>query len=68
MQGRVTNADPDSVAMWLEKLREIHPLGVQVYTLDREPADKRIERVSAATLSWIADAVRWRSRLKVEIF
>jgi wyosine [tRNA(Phe)-imidazoG37] synthetase (radical SAM superfamily) len=68
VQGRVTNADPDSVAMWLEKLREIHPLGVQVYTLDREPADKRIERVSAATLSWIADAVRWRSRLKVEIF
>jgi wyosine [tRNA(Phe)-imidazoG37] synthetase (radical SAM superfamily) len=68
VQGRVTNADPDSVAMWLEKLRQIHPLGVQVYTLDREPADKRIERVSATTLRWIADAVRWRSRLKVEIF
>ena len=23
VQGRVTNADPDPVAMWLEKLREI---------------------------------------------
>jgi len=68
VQGRVTNADPDSVAMWLEKLREIHPLEVQVYTLDREPADKRIERVSPTTLRWIADAVRWRAGLKVEIF
>jgi wyosine [tRNA(Phe)-imidazoG37] synthetase (radical SAM superfamily) len=46
VQGRVINADPDSVAMWIDKVREIHPLGVQLYTLDREPADKRIETVS----------------------
>ena len=68
VQGRVTNADPDSVAMWIDKVREIHPLGVQVYTLDREPADKRIEKVSLTTLRWIAHAVRWRAGLHAEVF
>lgn len=68
VQGRVTNADPDSVAMWIEKLREIHSLGVQVYTLDREPADKKIDKVSLTTLRWITDAVRWRAGLQAEVF
>jgi wyosine [tRNA(Phe)-imidazoG37] synthetase (radical SAM superfamily) len=68
VQGRVTNADPDSVAMWIDKVREIHPLGVQVYTLDREPADKKIEKVSLTTLYWIADTVRWRAGLGAEVF
>jgi wyosine [tRNA(Phe)-imidazoG37] synthetase (radical SAM superfamily) len=68
VQGRVTNADPDSVALWLERVHEIHPLGVQVYTLDREPADKRIEKVSLATLQWIADQVQWRAGVPAEIY
>jgi wyosine [tRNA(Phe)-imidazoG37] synthetase (radical SAM superfamily) len=68
VQGRVTNADPDSVALWLERVHDIHPLGVQVYTLDREPADKRIERVSLATLQWIADQVQWRAGIPAEVY
>lgn len=32
-------------------------LRIQIYTLDREPADKRIEKVSLATLQWIANEV-----------
>jgi wyosine [tRNA(Phe)-imidazoG37] synthetase (radical SAM superfamily) len=68
VQGRVTNADPDSVAIWIDKVREIHPLAVQVYTLDREPADKQIEQVSQATLAWIARAVRWRTGLPAAVF
>jgi wyosine [tRNA(Phe)-imidazoG37] synthetase (radical SAM superfamily) len=68
VQGRVTNADPDSVSLWIEKVREIHPLGVQIYTLDREPADRRIERVSLPTLQWIADEVRWRAGVNAEVF
>ncbi len=68
VQGRVTNADPDSVAMWIEKIREIHPLAVHIYSLDREPADKRIERVSLATLEWIANEVRWRAGVVADVF
>jgi wyosine [tRNA(Phe)-imidazoG37] synthetase (radical SAM superfamily) len=58
VQGRVTNAAPDSVGLWVDRVRDIRPLGVQIYTLDREPADKRIEKVSFATLQWIANEVR----------
>jgi wyosine [tRNA(Phe)-imidazoG37] synthetase (radical SAM superfamily) len=68
VQGRVTNADPDSVAPWIEKVREIHPLTVYIYSLDREPADKRIEPVSLATLEWIANEVRWRGGAAAEVF
>jgi wyosine [tRNA(Phe)-imidazoG37] synthetase (radical SAM superfamily) len=68
VQGRVTNADPDSVSMWMDKIREIHPLTVQVYTLDREPADKRIERVNLTTLRWIVDEVCWRAGVPAEVF
>jgi wyosine [tRNA(Phe)-imidazoG37] synthetase (radical SAM superfamily) len=68
VQGRVTNADLDSVELWVEKVREIRPLGVQVYTLEREPADKRVEKVSLTTLQWIAEQVRWRAGVPVEMF
>lgn len=68
VRGRVINTDPDSVEMWIEKVREIHPLGVQVYTLDREPADKRIEKVSLTTLRWIANEVRWRAGVQSDVF
>ena len=68
VRGRITNADPDSVQMWVEKVREIQPLGVQLYTLDREPVDKQIEKVSHTTLEWIANEVRWRAGVPAEIF
>jgi len=68
VQGRVTNADPDSVGLWIEKIREIHPLAVHIYSLDREPADKRIERVNLTTLEWIANEVRWRVGVQAAVF
>lgn len=68
VQGRVTNADPDSVQAWIEKVREIVPLAVQIYSLDREPADRKIARVSRNTLEWIANSVRWRAGVRVEVF
>jgi wyosine [tRNA(Phe)-imidazoG37] synthetase (radical SAM superfamily) len=68
VQGRISNADPDSVALWIESLREIHPSLVQVYTLDRTPADSRISKVNRPTLEWIASQVRWRAGVKAEIY
>lgn len=68
VQGRVTNADPDSVGIWIERVREIHPLIVHVYSLDREPADRRIEKVSLTTLQWIVGELRWRAGIPSEAF
>ena len=68
VQGRITNADPDSVALWIQSVREIHPLLAQIYTLDRVPADHRIRGVNRPTLEWIASQVRWRAGVKAEIY
>ncbi len=68
VQGRITNADPDSVALWVESVREIRPLAVQIYTLDRVPADARIWKVNRPTLEWIASQARWRAGVKAEIY
>ncbi len=68
VQGRVTNADPESVELWLEKLKEIQPSLVQVYTLDRPPADKKLWKVNVATLQWIVSQVRWQAGLRAEIY
>lgn len=68
VQGRLTNADPDSVSLWIEKVRDIRPLAVQVHTLDREPADEKLEKVNLATLQWIADQVQWGAGVPAEVF
>ncbi|MFQ5684943.1 MAG: radical SAM protein [Candidatus Binatia bacterium] len=68
VQGRVTNADPDSIELWLEKVNEIQPVMVQVYSLDRVPAERRLWKVNFATLQWIANQVRWRVGVSVEVY
>lgn len=68
LQGRVCNSDPDSVELWIEKVREIGPLLVQVYTLDRGTADKRIWKVSIPTLQWIARQVHWQAGIHAEVY
>lgn len=68
VQGRVTNADPDSVSLWVEKVRDIRPLGIQVYTLEREPADEKLEKVNLATLQWIANQVHWQAGVPADVF
>jgi wyosine [tRNA(Phe)-imidazoG37] synthetase (radical SAM superfamily) len=68
VQGKVTNADPDSIDLWIDKVGEIRPSLVQVYSLARGPADPKIEKVNVATLQWIADRLRWRTGLQVEVY
>jgi wyosine [tRNA(Phe)-imidazoG37] synthetase (radical SAM superfamily) len=68
VQGRATNADPDSVSLWIEKVRDIRPTVVQVYTLDRPPADSKIEKVNLPTLQWIAEQVRFQAGLPAEVY
>jgi wyosine [tRNA(Phe)-imidazoG37] synthetase (radical SAM superfamily) len=68
VQGRVTNADPDSVAAWVETVRQIHPSLVHIYTLDRVPADARVWKVNRPTLEWIASQLLWRAGVKAEIY
>jgi len=68
VQGRVTNADPDSVELWIQKVEEIQPMLVQIYSLDRVPAERRLWKVNLATLQWIANQVRWRVGVPVKVY
>ncbi|MFQ5851299.1 MAG: radical SAM protein [Candidatus Binatia bacterium] len=68
VQGRVTNADPNSLQHWIEKVKEIQPILVQVYTLDRVPAERRLWRVNLPTLQWIARQVYWQAGVKAEVY
>jgi len=68
VQGRDTNSDPDSVHEWVEKVNAIQPELVQVYSLDRVPAERRLWKVNRATLEWIASQVRWRAAVPAEVY
>jgi wyosine [tRNA(Phe)-imidazoG37] synthetase (radical SAM superfamily) len=58
--GPVTNASPEEVTAWLEQLALIKPVALQVYTMDRVPADRRVEPVDTEELERIAAQARAR--------
>ena len=58
VSGRVDNSTDDEVAGWVRLVTDLHPRSVQVYTLDRGPADRGIVPVAAGRLRAIASALR----------
>jgi len=68
VQGRVTNADPNSIEDWVKKVKEIQPVMVQIFTLDRAPAEKRLWKVNLPTLQWIARQVYWQAGVKAKVY
>ena len=57
VQGRICNTSEEELAPWLQRLGEIKPRLVQVYSLDRVPPDSKLERVSAEELDAIAQRI-----------
>lgn len=54
VEGRVDNTSDDVVARWISRVGQINPLSVQVYTLDRIPADRGLIPVDRERLRSIA--------------
>lgn len=46
IDGSVTNADEKAVQSWLKVIKELQPKTVQIYTLDRPPADSNLTAVN----------------------
>ena len=62
MRGIVDGFDFDNtgatyVLPWLEALRRIHPREVMVYTIDREPPERRLQKAPREVLDSIRDRV-----------
>lgn len=66
--GRVANTAPAAIREWADRVAAIRPLGVQVYTLDRVPADSGLTPVSRAVLESIAGYARRRAHVAIEVY
>lgn len=66
--GSVDNTTDEDLARWIEIVGEIHPKRVQIYTLDRAPADGGLYPVPAIKLEAIAAAVLERAGVAAQVF
>jgi wyosine [tRNA(Phe)-imidazoG37] synthetase (radical SAM superfamily) len=66
--GEITNTDADEVKEWIEKIKDINPLSVQIYSLDRPSASSEFEKVDRYVLSKIAEETQRLSGIEVEVF
>jgi wyosine [tRNA(Phe)-imidazoG37] synthetase (radical SAM superfamily) len=55
--GRIDNTTPAALDAWLDAVCRVRPLGVHVYTIDRDPAWRGLQRVARAELDAIAARV-----------
>ncbi len=67
VRGSVDNSTDEEVASWAMRLAEIQPDWVQIYTLDRGPADARLQRVSAERLHQIGQRVEQETGIHVDV-
>ena len=56
MQGTYDNTSHEDIDKWIETVGFIQPREVQVYTIDRRPADPDLRKVSVQRLKEIAEA------------
>jgi wyosine [tRNA(Phe)-imidazoG37] synthetase (radical SAM superfamily) len=63
-----SGASEESVVEWLGYLRRIGPAALQLYSLDRPPANAAIKRVARDRLEEIADRARGAFHGTVEVF
>ena len=63
-----SGASDEAITEWLDCLRRVAPAAVQIYSLDRQPADPTIKRVTRDRLLEIADRARGAVHGTVEVF
>lgn len=68
IQGSYDNTSSKQIDEWIETIRFVNPSSVQVYTIDRPPADGRIKEVSLARLNEIAGLCQKRTGINTEVF
>jgi len=63
----IDNTSYHEVEAWINRLLRIKPKSVMIYTLDREPPEHNLEKISTEELDEIADKVRF-SGISVEVY
>jgi len=66
--GRRDNTDSKSVIDWINIVKRVKPRSVQIYSVDRYPADKKITKVDRGLLDEIAQALTEQTGIPAEVF
>lgn len=66
--GSVDNTAPAQVEAWVQTVGRIQPVAVQVYTVDRPPADSGIRTVSPERLRQIAERLTQATAVPAHVF
>ncbi|HVR86986.1 MAG TPA: radical SAM protein, partial [Planctomycetota bacterium] len=65
--GRRDNTDSKSVIDWINIVKRVKPRSVQIYSVDRYPADKKITKVDRGLLDEIAQALTEQTGIPAEV-
>ena len=68
VRGHVDNSTDSEVESWIGRLKEINPLWVQIYSLDRGTASDQLGAVEHGRLQEIADLAEEETGLKLEVY
>lgn len=68
MQGSFDNTKPEDIQDWIQAVAKIRPREVQVYSIDRGPADPGLIKVSAERLREIAGACEKATGIRSVVF
>jgi wyosine [tRNA(Phe)-imidazoG37] synthetase (radical SAM superfamily) len=66
--GRRDNTDEKSVVDWINTMKRVKPKSVQIYSVDRFPADNKIHPVERSLLDEIAHALTEQTGIPAEVF
>ncbi|HEX7899122.1 MAG TPA: radical SAM protein [Planctomycetota bacterium] len=66
--GRRDNTDEKSVVDWISAVKRVKPKAVQIYSVDRFPADKQIHKVDKSLLDEIGQALTAQTGIPAEVF
>lgn len=66
--GSFNNIHPEHLEAWIEQLSFIRPKGVQVYSIDRHPADRSLRKVGRQKLEEIAIFCRRKTGIPASVF
>jgi wyosine [tRNA(Phe)-imidazoG37] synthetase (radical SAM superfamily) len=67
-RGRRDNTDEKSVVDWIQAVKRVKPKSVQIYSVDRFPADTKITRVERGLLEEIGQALTAQTGIPAEVF
>jgi wyosine [tRNA(Phe)-imidazoG37] synthetase (radical SAM superfamily) len=66
--GRRDNTDEKSVVAWIQAVKRVKPKAVQIYSVDRYPADRKITKVERPLLEEIGAALTAQTGIPAEVF